>query len=366
MAQFRMHNPTHRFDVECDMTDHDAATLTTQREFSDTVRGIAVRDGTMYCATGGWTDGGHLYALDRDGTLRWRFDSVAGLAHENGGWIDSSPAVSDETVYVASKDTHVYALERETCAKRWQYQTRGRIASSPAVADGTVYVGSDDAHVYALDATDGTQQWSVRTGNMVKSSPAIVDNTVYVVSDDDMLYALDSETGSERWSLAVGGGQSSPTVVDGTVYVCGYDPDDARSLESMSGALYAVDAVCGDLQWKFQAADIIVTSPSVVGDTVFVSDLSGFVYAVSAKTGTQQWRLSTGDTIVAPPLVRSGTVYIGSKGHGVYAVSADDGGLLWRLETDDAVATVAPGEGRLYVGSYGCRLSAIMATPSDE
>lgn len=90
------------------------------------------------------------------------------------------------------------------------------------------------------------------------------------------------------------------------------------------------------------------------------------MYAAPAKTEAQQWRLSTVDPIVAPPLVRSGTVYTGSKDHGVHAVSADNDCLLCRLKTDDAVVAVAPGEGRLYVGRYGCRLSTIMTTPSDE
>lgn len=77
-----MHNPTHRLDAGCDVTDHDAATLTTQRESSDTVRGLPFE---MERSTVRLVGGGHLYALDRNGTLRWRFDSVAGLDHKNWG-----------------------------------------------------------------------------------------------------------------------------------------------------------------------------------------------------------------------------------------------------------------------------------------
>jgi outer membrane protein assembly factor BamB len=58
--------------------------------------------------------------------------------------------VADRTVYVASNDHNVYALDATTGTARWAYDT-GDIASSPTVADRTVYVASND-HVYALDA----------------------------------------------------------------------------------------------------------------------------------------------------------------------------------------------------------------------
>lgn len=34
--------------------------------------------------------------------------------------------------------------------KKWSFETNGHIASSPAIANETVYIGSDDSNVYAL------------------------------------------------------------------------------------------------------------------------------------------------------------------------------------------------------------------------
>ena len=51
--------------------------------------------------------------------------------------------------------------------------TDSNIASSPAVgSDGTVYVGSRDKHLYAIN-TNGTQKWKFLTGGAVDSSLAL-------------------------------------------------------------------------------------------------------------------------------------------------------------------------------------------------
>ena len=50
---------------------------------------------------------------------------------------------------------------------------RGEVTSSPAVAsDGTIYVGSKDNHLYAINK-DGTQKYKFPTGGEVTSTPKI-------------------------------------------------------------------------------------------------------------------------------------------------------------------------------------------------
>jgi hypothetical protein len=87
---------------------------------------------------------------------------------------------------------HHPAQEGPTTAiiSQWQYETDGQVRSSPAVVDGTVYVASDDNSVYALDAGTGRVRWQYETDGGVWSSPAVVDGTVYVGSRDNSVYAL--------------------------------------------------------------------------------------------------------------------------------------------------------------------------------
>ena len=63
----------------------------------------------------------------------------------------SSPALcADGTVYVGSNDGRLYALNPDGTLK-WRFRTGEVGRSSPAVgADGTVYCGSYDGGLYAI------------------------------------------------------------------------------------------------------------------------------------------------------------------------------------------------------------------------
>ncbi|USQ89878.1 serine/threonine-protein kinase (plasmid) [Streptomyces phaeoluteigriseus] len=271
---------------------------------------LAVVDGTVYIRSYD-----EVYALDATtGTPRW--------THTTGNreflypmGLYSSPAVVDGTVYIGGSDKKVYALDAATGTPRWTHTTGNRVRSSPAVADGTVYIGSDDKKVYALDATTGTPRWTHTTGNRVRSSPAVADGTVYIGSYDKKVYALDATTGTPRWTHTTGGPVcSSPAVVDGTVYI---GSDDIK--------VYALDAATGTLRWTHTTRGAVDSTPAVVDGTVYIGSCDGRVFALDAATGTYLWTHTTGGPVCSSPAVVDGTVYIGSDDKKVYALDAATG-----------------------------------------
>ena len=89
--------------------------------------------------------------------LRWQYSTRL--------YVNSSPTVVNDVVYVGSEDDNVYALNARTGALVWKYTTEGGVAS-PTVANGVVYVGSEDDNVYALNASTGASVWRYTTGNL--------------------------------------------------------------------------------------------------------------------------------------------------------------------------------------------------------
>ena len=83
-------------------------------------RGDATHSG-VYAASGWQALGG----------LKWRFMT--------DGDVISSPTVVGQTVYVGSGDGRLYALDRNTGARRWAFDARNPIPSSPAVGGGAVF-----------------------------------------------------------------------------------------------------------------------------------------------------------------------------------------------------------------------------------
>ncbi|WP_448384841.1 Ig-like domain-containing protein, partial [Fervidobacterium sp.] len=74
------------------------------------------------------------------GQLKWKL--------QIGNYIASSPSLTaDGTIYIASKDTNLYAISSDGKIK-WKFKTGAEVLSSPAVGpDGTVYIGSSDTYL---------------------------------------------------------------------------------------------------------------------------------------------------------------------------------------------------------------------------
>jgi len=109
---------------------------------------------------------------------------------ELGKTANSSPVVTDDTLYVGS-DNKLVAIDLESYQKCWEFETEGMVRSSPALVDTTIYVGSEDGRLYAVDATTGEKLWDILTGDKITSSPAVADGTVYISSHDGNLYAIE-------------------------------------------------------------------------------------------------------------------------------------------------------------------------------
>ncbi len=291
-----------------------------------------------------------LYAVNPDGTLRWRYPT--------GGYVRSSPSVaSDGTVYVGSMDSCLYALNPDGTL-RWRYQTAGEVRSCPAIAaDGTVYFGSYDNYLYALDA-DGTLKWRYRAGGRITSSPAIAaDGTVYFGFTDDYFYAVSPE-GTLQWRVDLGGNvESSPAIAaDGTVYV--------GSNAGRTANFYALNPD-GSLKWSYLADDDVRSSPAVAADgTVYFGSRDRSFYAFNPD-GTLKWSYRNGGRIwySSPALAVDGTVYIGSQNACIYAFYPD-GTLKWSYPTGGKIETAPTigSDGTVYFVSRDGYLYAYMGT----
>src|ERR1700680_1776296 len=53
---------------------------------------------------------------------------------------------------------------------KWKFHTDGFVNTTPAVANDTVYAGSADGSLYAVARTTGKLRWRFRTGSRVASS----------------------------------------------------------------------------------------------------------------------------------------------------------------------------------------------------
>jgi outer membrane protein assembly factor BamB len=304
----------------------------------------AVENGVLYI--NGIYDTLAIHAFT--GKLLW--DSPDG-----GGW--SSPAVTDNVVYVGSSDRNISAMDASTGALLWKYRIGGTISSSPAVYNGVVYAGSWDNNLYALDAATGTLLWNYPTGGEVRSSPAVVNGIVYFGNQAGTLFALDANTGALQWNYTTGGyySDSSPAVVNGIVY-----------FQSQEGNLYALDATNGAHLWDYPVTGYGDSCPAVADGVVFIGSDDGTLNALDAGTGDLLWNYSTGEPVRSSPSVANGVVYFGSYNGIIYALDSDTGALIWTYTTDEeGFSNPAIAHGVVYVQGDSGNLYALTTLPND-
>jgi len=321
-------------------------------------------------------------ALDSYEAVKWQF--------ETGEWIFAAPAVLDDSVYAASNNGNVYALDRETGEERWRFATGGAILASPAAAGDLVYAASMDGNVYALDAATGEERWRVALGSDdpdtpggFTGSPAIVEDTLYVANESGVLAALDAQTGEERWRFQKSKTQVaseqpaswpiafSPAIADGAVYVPVSD-----------GILYVLDAATGEEQWQYDPAATPAggqpevysptADPVVAGDTVYfmtssAGSLQGVLFAISLESHQARWQYRTPTENYSAPSISDGVLIWGSLDRALYAVSAETGEAAWTFPTEDInFSSPAIAGDLVYVGSVDKNLYALDVTSGEQ
>jgi outer membrane protein assembly factor BamB len=192
--------------------------------------------------------------------------------------------------------------------------------------------------------------WSARTDGFLYSTPVVVDDVVYATgqvgdSSRGAVYAFDAMTGQLLWRRT-GSGEPPPdlTVADGRVHV-GF---------LLGHKLRTYDAATGELLWSASGPQF---APTVVDGVVYAADGLRSLWALDAATGRRMW-------VAHGPLggygfglaVADGVVYVGGNDidgtSPVYAYDAATGGLVWRTNTGAGVdGTPAVARGTVYVGS---------------
>jgi eukaryotic-like serine/threonine-protein kinase len=178
-----------------------------------------------------------VYAVNADtGAMLWTYQTNDTTADDDVG---ASPTISapgvngfaDGVVYITGKDKVTYALDLTTGSVLWQHAlavgTAGDV-SGTALVGNTVYLGSDTG-VYALNATTGAQVWHVIPSHAFYASPAVVGpagkQVLITASITGHIYALNLATGQTLWTQTAdsAGIWSSPAVSQGTIYITGKD-----------------------------------------------------------------------------------------------------------------------------------------------
>jgi len=331
-------------------------------------------NGTIYVGSGGYRHNvgdSSLYALNPDGTLKWKFGATTDAFNGRGIGIFSSPAINDNgTIYFGSLGGKLYSIDDSiTYAKENWFVNFSfwPVYGSPAVApNGNIYVGGLNLQIYGVSQA-GEIIWKKGTGWCVFSSPLIRDDgSIIVGSKDHRVYALkDSiESPIDLWNYKGGNFYDghlfdcSPALGDdGTIYI-GADPTGAAGIVGIEidTGFFAINSD-GTLKWKFATGSGVEGTPAVGHDgTIYFGCFNGKLFALADRGdhAEELWSFQTGlDIEGAVTVDGDGTIYVGSRDSTLYALNPD-GSLKWSFDTDGGIASsvTVGGDGYIYFGSY--------------
>jgi len=242
-----------------------------------------------------------------------------GGASSSGVVIYASPEILGQVVYVGGTDGKVYGYQfvDNSLLKdpEWVYPRQGAmpgvIIGGIVVANDSVYFATSDGTVYALNANGLYLEWSKKIDTKIWSAPVIDGNTLYIGSFGKTVFALNTTDGSEKWNYKTDGAISSTPVIDGdNVYIGDYDRH-----------FYALDKATGNLVWKFPAANEVNDTPRnwfwaqpvVSNEVIYAPSLDGNVYALDAANGNLVNKYVLGDSISSSPVVIGNSIVVATS-----------------------------------------------------
>ena len=257
----------------------------------------------------------------------------------------------------------------------WHINTHALIEFPPAISGGVAYLVNKYGNVYAIRLSDKKILWRrivrkrLHGAPIDVTGPAYYGGRVFVAEIGGALIALNAKTGKVDWKRNLDAHlESSPLIVGKTLYI-GTD----------SEQVLAIDTADGHKIWEYKAGAAIKASPSFHDGRIYVGNYQSGMLALNAKTGKLVWRTNTSTQapfgkggFYSSPAIAFGHVYAARDDGVVFAFDRKTGKVDWSFPTggavygSPAVAKVPGTPATVYIGSENGRLFALSARNGQE
>ncbi len=243
---------------------------------------------------------------------------------QTDGFIDASPLVCADSLYAASWDGYLYALDSQG-SLLWKKSVEAEIDASPVAAEGLLFLQNWQRQVFALNAVDGSVRWQFS----YPESPADdhrqgallpVGELVLLPAWGGTLYALEVSSGKVRWQM------------DGYLPLRAAPAWDGEQLYLSAGnGTFAAISLNGKELWSHKLSAPVLTSASITPDGPVVVARDGQISAFSTD-GHLRWQRELAEaSYYSGPLYHQGMIYLATAAGQLRKLDAVTGELIWQL-----------------------------------
>jgi putative pyrroloquinoline-quinone binding quinoprotein len=254
----------------------------------------------------------------------------------------ASPVISNDIVYLSSwsgsilgsGNDYIIALDIDTGNHIWVKELPAGSYSSPAVSDNTVFVGCKNPNgpsILAYDKTTGRHKWNVSIGAIGHASLLLHEDRLIAITNKNLnsieIFALDTNNkGAVLWNRTISMivnpllslVDNSPSLYNNVLYIATADGK-IHALKLSDGAYYE--------NWVQNPKPItplssLLSSPSCADDKVFISTGKG-MYALAALSGEELWDPVT-QVISTSPIIGDGYLYYANDNGNLYSLGESE------------------------------------------
>jgi outer membrane protein assembly factor BamB len=281
-------------------------------------------------------------------TKVWEYDA-------NAGYTPYAMAAEGDFLFISNLQGEIHIVDINTGKKVLSHRFGSAIYGSPVIDGPILYLAlsKEEESLISFDLGSGKQKWSAKLGG-IETSPLLVGDNLYVVTLAAELFCINKDIGLTRWSSGrpedgnVAQAHSSPVSDGHAVIFCRDD-----------GAIFAVDAQSGSLQWRTKARKAIFATPSVSEGNLYVGALDSTFYSFDVSNGALRWKQYLDGQIFSSQAVGKDLLYVGTSNGTLYCLNCALGKIVWRYKTQASISAAPVIAGNIiYAGSLDKTLYA--------
>ncbi|MDD8017791.1 MAG: PQQ-binding-like beta-propeller repeat protein [Bacteroidota bacterium] len=228
------------------------------------------------------------------------------------GGVVASPVVADNHLIVGGLNGELVSYD-QFGKEEWSVDTKAPIRSSPCAWKDTVFCASTNGIVYAINIEKGEVKWKFSTGTSIYAGLTVANGTVIIASRDSSVYLVEASSGKLMKRIQLRNKiMATPSVSDSTFYV-----------SSLDGLVTAFRLHDGEKIWQFAAKSVINTTPFVTPKAIFIASLDKFLYALSPNDGSIMWKTEIPARIKTTPLVWKNSLYLAAEDKTIYCFRSE-------------------------------------------
>ena len=255
---------------------------------------------------------------------------------QGDGFYRLRPVIGGETIYAASADGEVAAVNRNDGDALWEVELDTALSGGVGVYGDGLLLGSSEGLVVKLDANSGARLWATPLRGEILSAPQSNGRVVVAQTYDGKLQGLDFTSGSLLWTfdsnvpvLTIRG--TSTPIVDNDVVYAGFANGRVLALDMQTGGvLWEVRVAISQGRSEIERIVDVDGTMELAGGLLYAASYQGSVVAIDVKSGRKIWQQKVSSF--------SGV----SQGFGNVYVADEDGTLTAYLRNGHGVRWTQP------------------------